>query len=302
MIIHPGFLKTATTTLQQHLFSAHPELFFLGAPHRSELYTQMTAGFRRIEEVDYDEQKLRTLISSALENKPIDAVPILSSESFTANVYLLKPIAQRLRVFFPEARIIFTIRHQLHVVRSFYARHGRVLTNVPAPYTDRHVTFENWLPHAYRNWPISILGVFDYHRTIQIYERVFGREYIHVFLFEEFVHNQDVFVSRLAEVLSVDAPTARRLLSGKHIHAQESRRAVLYDRFIKRFIPGSWLKPLLPYTTRLRASKRSFLERGHPEKTSIPPKWVPCLKELYESGNRTLAREYNLPLAQYDYP
>lgn len=215
---------------------------------------------------------------------------------------MLRPIAQRLHAFFPDARVLFTIRHQLDSIRSFYARHGRVLTNVPAPYTDRHVTFANWLDHAYRNWPTSYLGLIDYHRTIEIYEQVFGREHIHILLFEDLKNDQAAFVKQIADVLSVDAPKVQRLLSGKHTHRQESTRLVLYDRFMKRFIPKRLLRPLLPYTTRLRRYTRAFLQGGVPKKITIPSTWVPRLKELYQPGNRALAEKYDLPLAQYDYP
>jgi len=30
--IHPGFVKTATSTLQRHVFPRHPEIAYLGLP------------------------------------------------------------------------------------------------------------------------------------------------------------------------------------------------------------------------------------------------------------------------------
>ncbi len=302
MIIHPGFLKTATTTLQDHLFATHPDLFPLGLPHRSEIQTRIAEEFRKIDGVDYDEEKLRLFIHTALEDKLPNTILVLSDESFTANAFLLQPIAQRLCVFFPDAHILFTIRHQLDSIRSFYARHGRVLTNAPAPYTDRHITFPNWLAHAYHNRPTSYLGLIDYHRTIEIYEQVFGRERIHILLFEDLKYDRAAFVDQIADVLSVDASTVERLLSGEHAHRQESARFVLYDRLMKRFIPKSWLRSLLPYTARLHKHTRAFLRSGAPKKITIPPTWIPRLEKLYQSGNRALAETYNLPLAQYDYP
>lgn len=302
MIIHPGFLKTATTTLQNHLFAAHPELFSLGLPHHSEIQTRIAEEFRKIDGIDYDEETLRLSIQTALKDKPPDASLVLSDESFTANAYLLYPIAKRLHTFFPDATILFTIRNQLDSIRSFYARHGRVLTNVPAPYTDRHITFNNWLTHAYHNRSTSYLGLIEYHRTIELYEHLFGRERIHIVLFEELKYNQTAFIHQIAEVLSVNATTVQHLLSGKHAHKQESARLVLYDRFMKRFIPKSWLQALLPYTTRLRKYMRASLHRGAPKKISIPAPWIPQLKGLYQAGNRLLVEKYDLPLAQHHYP
>ena len=301
-IIHPGFLKTATTTLQDHLFGTHPGLFSFGRPHRSRLQAEIGNGFMAIDGVDYCEEDLGRLIGRALKDKPPEAVPILSDESFTSNPYLLESVARRLFRFFPDAHIAFTIRHQIDAVRSFYARHGRVLGNVPAPYTDRHIELENWLAHAYRNRPTSILSVFDYDRAIRVYERLFGAERVRIFLFEEFVHNKRTFIAQLAGYLSVDQAAAQRLLLDRHAHAQESARAVAYDRFMKRFVPRRWVDPLLPYTTNLRKFLRSFREKGSWSKPKISAEWVSQLERLYSSGNSALAVRYGLPLQKYGYP
>jgi len=39
--IHIGFPKTATTTLQNHLFSKHPGIHYLGKPYRDDDLTGM---------------------------------------------------------------------------------------------------------------------------------------------------------------------------------------------------------------------------------------------------------------------
>ena len=301
-IVHPGFLKAATTTLQDHLFGAHPGLFSIGLPHRAQLHVEIGNEFRKIDGVDYQEDKLSERITRALNDKPPRTVTILSDESFTANAYLLEPIARRLSRFFPDAHIVFTVRHQLDAVLSFHARHGRVLANVPAPYTDRDITLDNWLTHVYRNWPSSILGVFDYDRTIRVYERFFGRERIHVFLFEEFVHDQRTFITQLATDLLLDEKAAQYLLAAKQAQAQESARTVAYDRFMKRFVPRRWVEPLLPHTTNVRKHLREFLEKGSQSKPEFPPEWASRLERLYESGNATLVRRYGLPLRKHGYP
>ena len=65
MIIHPGFLKTATTTLQEHLFAHHPQLWLLGGHCRSDLYRQISSSLRGLDGVDYDAGRLRQLIAVA---------------------------------------------------------------------------------------------------------------------------------------------------------------------------------------------------------------------------------------------
>lgn len=302
LIVHPGFLKTATTTLQKHLFSSHPALFSVGLPHRSPVQARLAEELRRIEGVDYDEEQLRVLIQQAVAEQIPGSVAILSDEALTGNAYLLEPIACRLRDFFPGAHVLFTIRHQFDSIRSFYARHGRVLTNVPAPYADRHITFADWLTHAYQNLPTSYLGLVDYRRTIKIYEQIFGRERIHILLFEDLKHDRKTFVDQLAEVLSVDPSTIHPLLNGRQTHSQQSMRFVFCDRFMKRFAPESWLRPGGSLTAHLPGWLKAFLGGGRPNRVDIPRVWIPRLEEIYRTGNRTLAERYDLRLQEYGYP
>src|SRR3546814_12917087 len=99
----------------------------------------------------------RSALAVALGAIPAGCVPVLSDETLTADPRLTVITAQRLHHHFPQARIVFTIRRQEDMIRSFYGRHGRVLVNVPAPYTDRPVSFAACLEHPSRNLPAGIL-------------------------------------------------------------------------------------------------------------------------------------------------
>src|SRR3546814_19422982 len=107
------------------------------------------------------------------------------------------------------------------MIRSFYGRHGRVLVNVPAPYTDRHVSFAAWLEHASRNLPAGILGVADYERTIEIYRALFGADRIPILLLEEWTADDGYFADRMSANMGIDDDPPQPLLGHRHPHRQE---------------------------------------------------------------------------------
>src|SRR3546814_155069 len=194
-----------------------------------------------------------------------------SDLTLTADPRLTAITAQRLHHHFPQARIVFTIRRQEDMIRSFYGRHGRVLVNVPAPYTDRHVSFAAWLEHAYRNLPAGILGVADYERTIEIYRALFGSDRIAILLLEEWAADDGSFADRLSAILGIDAVTTRRLLGNRHTHGQETTRYVHYDRFRKRFPAAGRIMARLPGGIRVLGG--GFLKGGDRQRAEFPPGW-----------------------------
>ena len=299
MIIHPGFIKTGTTSLQDFLFFVHPQVFALGHPHRPGVDARIAHALRRIEGFDADPQELRKALTTALEACPANRVSVLSDEGLTGVPHLTAIIAKRLHDHFPQARILFTIRRQQDMIRSFYGRHGRVLVNTPAPYKDRHVGFPAWLEHAWLNRPDNVLGVADYARTIEIYRALFGAERISVFLLEEWTADETAFANRLSSVLGVDAATTRQLLAHRHTHAQETSRYVRYDRLRKRFPIADHLMANLP--AGLRAVGGGFLARGDRQQVEYPPGWQDKLSELYRDSNQQLIERYGLALREHGY-
>jgi len=299
MVIHPGFIKTGTTSLQEFLFFVHPQIHAFGHPHGSDVDVRISQALRRIEGFDDDPQALRSALAAGRETCPGDRVPVLSDETLTADPHLTASVARRLHAHFPQARILFTIRRQEDMIRSFYGRHGRVLFNVPAPWRDRHVDFAAWLDHAWRNRPAGVLGVADYQRTIEIYRTLFGAERIGIVLLEEWVADHAAFADRLSAMLGIDAATTRRLLGNRRTHGQETARYVHYDRLRKRFPAAGRMADHLP--AGLRGFAGGFLKRGGTQRVDYPAGWPEKLGDLYRDGNRKLAQQYGLPLREYGY-
>lgn len=299
MIIHPGFIKTGTTSLQQFLFGAHPQLHAFGHPHQSPLDTRLSEALRAIDGFGDDPQVLGAAVADAVAAWPDGRVPLLSDETLTADPRLAAATARRLHRHFPQARILFTLRRQEDLIRSFYGRHGRVLGDAPAPYTNRHVSFAAWLEHASRQAPAGVLGMADFARTIELYRGLFGAQRISIVLLEEWMTDPDAFARRLSAILGIDAGTARRLLGDRRTHGQDSARMVRYDRFSRRFPDAARVASHLPHGVRGVAG--AFLRRGATHRAAWPPGWRERLRERYAPGNRELVERYGLPLREHGY-
>lgn len=299
MIIHPGFIKTGTTSLQEFLLHVHPQVHAFGHPHQSPLDARISRGMRRIEGFDDDAADLRDALADAVAAFPAGKVPVLSDETLAADPLLAAATARRLHEHFPDARILFTVRRQEDMIRSFYGRHGRVLVNTPAPFADRHVSFPHWLEHALANYPAGVLGVADYARTIDIYRKLFGAERIAIVLLEDWMADAAAFADRLSAILGIDAAATRQLLGSRRTHAQDTTRLVRVDRLQKRFPVAGRVLARLPRGA--RALGGQWLRRGDAQRIEFPLGGLEKLRDLYRQGNRELIQAYGLPLRERGY-
>ena len=220
--LYPGFGKTGTTTLQEHLLSRHKDIIYFGRPFTySESISEFNREIRKPEGY-FDGQKFKKLSESCRNEAKEGKTVMISDATLINNYYMRGILAKRLHDAFPDAYIIFTIRNQLSAVKSYYANHGRLLRKVPAPFTGRYVSFDNWLSYSLQTWETSYPGLIDYYTSLRIYEKIFGKEKVKVFLFEEFVKNKKKFIDTLSRHLSINSDEAFYLIEGKKSNPRDS--------------------------------------------------------------------------------
>ena len=66
IIVHVGFHKTGTTTLQKDYFSKHPDICYLGSPSDDVLRKIIESDIRLMDRMNYDEDKVKALIESEI--------------------------------------------------------------------------------------------------------------------------------------------------------------------------------------------------------------------------------------------
>ncbi len=310
MCIHVGYPKTATTTLQRHLFSHHPEIEYLGKFIPGYGYITPSLACAVNELISHDEihycgvTHLRELLDP-IRTQSGSSTLLLSSES------MIHPwatdrgvVARRISEAFSPCRILITIREQRDSIKSFYGRHGRFcqylfLQKDESERLRSPLSFREWFSYCMRSLDKNFLGVLQYYETVQFYVDLFGRDNVGVFLFEEFLEDKKGFLGKLCRFLRIkDVEKAEALLDGKHELPKFSRMEVLQ---------GGVVPTLLPWSKRADSpgpmkQQPNFFRRAFGTPTiTLDPSHLQQLHQLYGEGNRRLQETYQLPLQQCGY-
>ncbi|TCK19075.1 hypothetical protein DFR30_2369 [Thiogranum longum] len=286
--IHPGFVKTATSSLQVQVFSNHPDIHYLGMPAKS---TDMTWAIRHIcraDSVYYERDRVREIFSAALESAPDGKSVILSHENFA--LYESKDkgmLAQRLRELIPDAKVFFTLRRQEEILASWYLQ--KLAKYIRG---NNFISFDRWLKLKLKARHRSILDDLNFYPIIDFYAGLFGRENIRIFLFEELREDSGRFASDMSSFLDVDTAQFEKLLK---MDRQNPTISQDYIEFWHRW--GPWL----PYRLAQKLALRMDNSKGRPAKIDIGEQSRALVRTLCAEGNRQLEETYNLPLRKFGY-
>lgn len=299
-VIHIGFPKAASTTLQLGVFDQHPEILHVGRQNWKSDDDQLIYSLIFDDDQYYDEAACKKLFNDFEKQAHQNGLTtIVSNEHFVrSTMRSLAPM--RLARLMPDAKILVVIRNQFDAVASMYAAQGRYLRSnlAPKPYKGRYVTFENWFEFALENWKSSYLGAIDYDATIGLYEKHFGHENVECILFEDLIKSPHITAEKIAKLAEVNADLMKELLSSSHENKRVSSRIVHYHRIRRYFLPqisfSSYL-PSLKFLTRL-------LSQGKAYRHDLSPSTRETISELYREGNRALEDRFGLPLSENGYP
>jgi len=297
-IIHIGFPKTATTTLQEHLFARHEGLSNIARPfsddRKSKICTALALG---------DDDEYADAVMSELVEQARSAAPrlMLYSDETVVNSPIRAIAAKRLKGLFPEARVLAVIRNQLDAFASYYAAHGRKLRPAPEPYSGRFVSFENYVSFNHENPKRGFLPTLHYDAILRLYGELFDTERIHVLMFEEFQQDRPAFMTKLAEILGIDGQEALKLVSAGHKRARPVTSQVRYDAYRNNFLRDVPLSRIVPGSRHLKKILIRVLG-NEPLEVTYPAGWDVKIADMFREGNRALRDRYDLPLEHFGYP
>lgn len=326
-IIHVGYPKSGSTTLQRHVF-----------PHLHALYN---AGWQQLRDdigksatLKQDENVSRAQ-SEILENdnlkewygivtqtkdtpetkskihiqtqqvfydiaqkarKPI----LISNERFTdTRGTSLREKAERLKDLFPQAEIIIVVRSQVDFIRSLYDFTPYDPRVGEYPRTRKVITFEEfvdiWLSTEYLRSSIQFNAVvhmyqelFDGHITVVPFEGLFALHTPAVESFARAVYEKPEYVSHI--------------LRRKHENEASSIRLHTVRKAYYMLSSGLPLHRVLPLN--VKNFLIGLLNYNSPQyKTQVAeyPELVQKIKETYAQGNTLLDEEMSLGLKRYGY-
>ncbi len=311
IIIHPGYGKTATTTLQNNLIGKHSQILSLGRP-----WTDDTRNFvreiKKHEGLDFNIERAKSTLDGLLNSSKMREifagdegyrVAVISDETIHSDQSKVGVYANRIKTLLPNGEILLTIRNQLELIESYYLCSGRILKNLPKPYDRRHVEMDAWLDWCWQHWDSSFFGLVDYYKYVEMYQKIFGPEKVHILLFEDFVNNPDEYIEKLSNIFGIDSNEAKKCFSNKHDNLQDSARSVNYLKFKEHFFPNVDIRNSIPFGSSLMKMLSYYLERGKSaKKVKLSDEWRDRLKSKYKDGNARMAKECGLKLSQYNYP
>lgn len=202
-LIHIGYHKAASSWLQLYLFRRRDRGFAPLVPDDELGSKRATKYLARYFTHDEEGKMLSPFRSRSDEVRdqlarlkpPERCVPVMSAEGLSGNPhsggFSAKAIADRLADSFPDARIFIVIREQVTMILSVYFQYLK---------KGGTSSLESYLSQEFDGrLPGFAPGHFEYHRLIEYYHGLFGRENVLVLPFEFFRDDGPGFVARLAD-------------------------------------------------------------------------------------------------------
>jgi len=300
-IIHIGSNKTASTTFQRCLFSKSTELNYLGEDglnfekHKKLLYSLVSD-----DDIHCPFEEIQSLFNSQLSSDKNKTFLYSNEDIMTSRLPTV--CAKRLHKLMPNAEILIVIRNQLTSVPSIYTNHGAYLKGVPRCYWRKFVSFEDWMNHSINFLNYSYLDSFFYQKILELYETNFGKEKIHILLFEDFIKEPNQFIENMSKILGINSQKAKHLLENKHERRRNTIREYRYHKFRSSFFWGRSISNTIPFGKVIKKFWIQYLAKGKPAGGFLTDYWKSKITELYKNDNTNLSNKYNLPLQEYGYP
>lgn len=303
-LVHVGWHKTATTWFQRRYY---PRV----ATHRFVDREWVKQALLAPGAFDFDAEAARRTLARA------GAPPwILCEEELSGNPhsgglmgFVPREVAHRIHAALPDAAIVIFLRHQVEAIAASYKQYLRQGgTHRPRRYVFPHEGRRGFRAAPWKA-PAFRLGHFDYAALVRCYDTLFGRENVHVFLYEDFRADPVAFLGAFGKALDLDVEPSG--LSGPRENVSWGRRLLPLARLVNRLsarnvADKAYVANLLPDALRrglLEALNRPWLAGPPPEAPALLGE--PLLAEIraaFAAGNRRLASERGLPLARHAYP
>lgn len=280
-LFHIGYHKTATTWFQKEFYSK---------------LKQIVVDRKDIQSFFYDDKEV---------SFPVDGA-IFCDEELSGNIhngglssFLSKGIAQKISLF-KDAEVILFIRNQREIIASSYLQYVKE----GGTYSVDRYLYHQEFP---RNNRASLFSFshFDYYNKIRMYEKLVGKNRLHIYLYEDFVLDPKEFMAKFIEThnlnINLESVNFKKnnpsysyfsLFFGRIMNIF-SRKNVLYKYYLLHI-------PFIYKYTRALLSKIHIFPVNH--NRLLGSKNISLINKRFESSNQKLSQEYKLNLEKYNYP
>lgn len=255
IVLHVGYHKTGTTFLQKKVFNTFDDVLYLG---RSWVHKDLNTFFYDLSftnalEFKGDDLRKRfyRIVEDIITEKGIDIsskkMILISHESLhSGSDYFgskIKDQANRIKEVLPNSKIIIGIRNQLKIIESHYTNyihHGG---------KQRFAFFYNQ-SFAFSNLKSKL----KYNEVASYYINLFGRESVHILVFEHVFLNPDFRLDGLTDFLGLHAIEVQK---EKAVNKRISKFSISFVRMINCLLTKDFEEQ---YHARLKGTQ-SFSEK-----------------------------------------
>lgn len=286
-IIHIGYPRTASTWFQNNLFPKVQNYTFIPRNVVKENFIHPLPG---------------TYQKNWTHNEPEKISPFLISEEMisgkiragSANLHFLEIYANRIKETFNNPLIFIFLRRQPDIVYSFYNLYiKKGGTFSISEFLRQDLSLQESL--LFSKW------FFCYDIPLQILTKIFGREGIKIYLYEEFASNPEAFVHRFTRELNLKVDLKdinfNRINAGYTPYQRKIKHVV--NKFTRQGVPFKHYYFNIPFTYGL-------ISKGTSKESRLPGNFKRQIEEFYPEfakSNNKLIQEYNLQeIKTFNYP
>lgn len=282
-LFHIGYHKTATTWFQKKFY---PLL---------KNYNQV------------DRSKIRDFF---YENKYQDFSSkknqIFCDEELSGNIHngaylglLSENIATKISKF-ENPKVIIFIRNQYDIIVSSYLQYIKEGGNYSFSRYIEHKEFDR----SNRSSLFSFKH-FDYKNLIHKYQSLIGKENVFIYLFEDFITDQELFISSFIKDHNLEIDLNK--VDFKKNNNSYSYVSLFFARIINSFSRKNVLyKYYIIHLPFVYEYAREILRRIKifpvKSRSFINDEFRHIINKKYSDSNKSIAKEYNLDLDKYNYP
>lgn len=306
IVIHIGFPKTATTTLQR-VFMGYARCAYLGKGLRDTMLPSLSldiAGAVLFTDTRRFKQKAPELREKIAESASATPCLMLSDEAFSFAEHMEignhwrcntitdhEVIADRLAQLCPKARVLMSTRNQLSFLQSYFRQ--RVKRNTMKD------DFETFVAGTLAATPYrSILHALLYDEALEAYESQFGADRVMLSAYESYQCDFGSYLASVARFCELDPENLKKTWGGIHANKAKSHRERPTVRKLRSLIPRP-LKKIMPKGIRSGLTRAFALP---PVPTTFSGAQEKAIADFFAPSNAALAQRTGFDLDRWGYP
>ena len=316
IVIHIGFSKTGTTTLQRAVFEKHSQVYYLGKIQKSEHERQCATAdtfdflapllWKTDQPVDVETQ--REFFSKTLTPRAVSARIILGSWEGLGqqDISAFRTSVNRLKAACGQCKVVMTLRNPITRLPSLYLQH---LRGNQKQLAETYSTFDEWLESEETRLG-SLNKVFEYREYVETAIDVLGADNVGVFLYEVFDTDPEKYLQGVADFLGIDGKEVVDLADGERHHTRlfdsqvkqmETRNSTFIGRLRWRFSSVEKKKKAIGFADQ-DGVIQTTVAADKPAAVDLSPETIQRVSDAVSADNRWLVDNLHLELAEYGYP